>query len=74
MVLIRLIVLTGLKENVRIFAKHVSGVSNGLADSISRNKIAYFHKLCKDKGRIMQDHPVDISPVIWPLNKIWKRK
>ena len=72
MVLIRIIVLKGLMENVRIFAKHVSGISSGLADSLSRGRIAYFHELCKKKGRIMDQKPVEVPQEIWPITKIWK--
>ena len=51
MVLIRIIVLKGLMDNVRIFAKHVKGISNGLADSLSRNKIDSFHQMCKQEAQ-----------------------
>ena len=73
MVLIRLIVLKGLNENVRIFAKHVSGVSNGLADSLCRNRIEYFHQLCEVKGRKMKSEPVEVPQEIWPVETIWKK-
>ena len=46
MVLIRVIVLKGLIENVGIFARHVEGRKNDLADSLSRNKIDLFKRLC----------------------------
>ena len=70
MVLIRIIVMKGLLENVRIFAKHVSGISNGLADSLSRDKIEQFHRLCE--GRVIDKEPVSIPEDIWPIGKIWK--
>ena len=46
MVLVRIIVLKGLLENVRIFARHVEGTKNVFADSLSRNKIKLFKDLC----------------------------
>ena len=39
MVWIRVIVLKGLIENVRVFARHIVGTKNSMADSLSRNKI-----------------------------------
>ena len=72
MVLIRAIVLKGLVENVRIFARHVKGSKNDLADSLSRNKIGYFHKLCMEQERIMDKEPCQVPDAIWPLQKIWK--
>ena len=72
MVLIRLIVLKGLVENVRIFAKHVEGSKNDLADSLSRDKLTLFNQLCKKKGKIMDKYPTDIPGAIWPVEKIWK--
>ena len=39
MVLIRLLVLTSMKNNCRIFAKHVKGIQNCLSDALSRNNM-----------------------------------
>ena len=72
MVLIRILVLKGLMENVRIFARHVKGVKNTLADSLSRNKLSNFFKLCKDKDRLIDDIPHEVPEYIWPMEKIWK--
>ena len=72
MVLIRIIVLKGLMDNVRIFAKHVKGISNGLADSLSRNKIDSFHQMCKKEGRILNEVNEAVPSPIWPIEKIWK--
>ena len=44
MILIRILVFKGLIENVRIFAKHIKGTKNILADNLSRNRIDLFHK------------------------------
>ena len=61
MVLIRILVFKGLIENVRIFARHVEGVKNKFADSLSRDKISYFHKLCKDEDKILDACPTPVS-------------
>ena len=72
MVLIRCIVLKGLIDNVRVFAKHVEGSKNVLADSLSRNKLIYFHKQCIKEGRIMEINHTQVPQEIWPISKIWK--
>ena len=74
MVLIRIIVLKGLLENIRIFARHVQGVKNDLADSLSRDKLELFFNLCDKKGRKMNKMPHKIPEAIWPMDKIWKNK
>ena len=73
MVLIRLIVLTGLIENVKIFAKHVSGVKNNLADSLSKNNLYQFYKDYGVLGKVMDSESVPVPDVIWPVEKIWKK-
>ena len=73
MVLIRMIVLKGLVENVRIFARHVKGEKNELADSLSRDKIAHFKKLCHKQGKDIEAEPTQISELMWPVEKIWKK-
>ena len=74
MVLIRMIVLKGLFENVRIFARHVKGTKNDLADSLSRNKLSYFHQLCEEQERSMDTDPTNIPEALWPVEKLWKHK
>ena len=68
MVLVRILVLKGLIENVRIFAKHIEGKKNVLADSLSRNNITLFHRKCAEQGRIMDSVPTGIPDAIWPLD------
>ena len=70
MVLIRIIVLKGLVDNVRIFARHVSGVKNVFADSLSRNQIQYFHDLCQKANKSMALEPTPVPEAIWPVQKI----
>ena len=72
MVLIRFIVLKGLMENVMIFARHVKGTKNDLADGLSRDKILLFNRLCKEKGKVMEQDPTHIPESLWPMEKIWK--
>ena len=72
MVLIRMIVLKGLIENVRVFARHVEGVKNELADSLSRNKIEYFKELSNHLGRTWDEKPTSVPEQLWPISKIWK--
>ena len=74
MVLVRIIVLKGLLENVRIFARHVKGVKNDLADSLSRDKIPNFLELCHKRGKQVCENPVPVPAAIWPISKIWKCK
>ena len=71
MVLVRKIVLKGLMENVRIYARHVEGVKNTLADSLSRNKIKYFKELCLVAGKTIEQNPVEVPTEIWPIQDIW---
>ena len=71
MVLIRMLVFKGLIDNVRIFARHVEGVKNVFADSLSRNKIAQFHLLCSKAEKSMHDQPVELPDSIWPMEKLW---
>ena len=71
MVLIRIIVLKGLIENVRIFARHVEGVKNVYANSLSRNQIPYFLQTCKSKEKKINYIPTQIPERLWPVNKVW---
>ena len=72
MVLVRILVLKGLIENVRIFAKHIEGVKNVLADNLSRNRLDLFYKNCRIKGKIMNEIPTEVPEAIWPVRKIWR--
>ena len=72
MVLIRLIVLKGLMENVRVFAKHVEGAKNVYADSLSRDKIDHFKYLCAKAEKGINTYPTPIPECMWPISKLWK--
>ena len=68
MKLLRLLVLSGLTDNRRIFARYISSKSNFLADSLSRLDFDRFRKL----GPHTNQYPDTISPSIWPIGKIWE--
>ena len=72
MVLIRMIVLKRLMENVRIFAKHVKGVKNGMADSLSRDNIPQFMELCAKANKTVEVEPTVVPECMWPMEKLWK--
>ena len=71
MVLIRMLVLKGLTENVRIFARHISGKSNYFSDALSCLDVVKFKHLAGEDGREFDDDPTPIHEDIWPLEKIW---
>ena len=71
MVLIRILVLKGLTENVRIFAAHVIGKSNYFCDALSRMKISTFWELSKKHNKNFEETPHDMPDDIWPMQKIW---
>ena len=73
MVLIRILVLKGLLENVRIFARHIEGKKNVLSDNLSRDRIDLFKRTCSKQGRKIAIFPTDVPEAIWPIEKIWKR-
>ena len=68
MVLLRFITIEGLKNNVRIFAKHIGTKKNVLADALSRLRLKKFRKLAPQ----MENEMTPIPEEIWPVNKIWR--
>ena len=71
MFLIRLLVLSGLKSNRRVYAKFVPTKSNTRADALSRLKIDKFLKLSQPD---IDHEPTKIPSEIWPTEKIWQMK
>ena len=71
MVLIRILILKGLQENVRIFAKHVKTKKNGMADALSRLQLDRFWTLVRKSKRKMEVNPVLMPEEIWPIQKVW---
>ena len=74
MVLIRLLVLKGLIENVRIFAAHLSSKANCFSDALSRLKLDLFWRLSHEKNKKFNPQPNVMPPEIWPMEKIWLAK
>ena len=68
MYLIRLLVLSGLVDNRRVFAKHVRGRDNHLADSLSRLNI---QKFWNRAPITMNKYPTPVSKLVWPAFNIW---
>ena len=68
LVLIRLIVLASMKINSRVFARHVIGKTNKLADYLSRNKMAEFRLLAK--GRFNNAN-LGVHRHLWPASKLY---
>ena len=66
--LIRVLVLDGLIVNRRAFARRVRSKDNGLSDSLLRLQFKRFRNLDPD----MNDFPCEVTPLIWPVSKVWK--
>ena len=69
MYLLRLLVLNNLVNDRRIFCRHVYSENNILADSLSRLQ---FDRFWKNAPETMDPYPSVISPLVWPLTKIWQ--
>ena len=70
MVLIRILVLHCMKENVRIFVKHVKSKDNDFAKSLSRIDMNRFNRIRGDK---YEENPTPVPEIIWPMDKVWLR-
>ena len=68
MVLLRKLILKGLTENIRIFAKYIRSADNKASDYLSHLKIEKFKQLRPD----WDEQPTPIPSEIWPISKIWK--
>ena len=69
MVLIGIIVLRGLIDNVRVFARHVKGSKNIYADNLSRDKVGKFKRLCIKNGKEFNKTKEEVPDAIWPIEK-----
>ena len=65
MFFVRKLVLTCLKNNILFKAKHVPGIHNTLADSLSRLQVPVFKRLAPDS---MNPHPTVIPQHLQPQN------
>ena len=68
MVLIRLLVLEGLRHNVKIKVKYVNTKENGKSDALSRMEFKRFFRL---GGPNVDPKPTELPKEIWPVSKIW---
>ena len=71
MVLIRIIVLQGLKHNVKINVKHVAGKLNQYSDWLSRMEYKKFWQNAKLNNRTFSKKPSPIPKELWPMEDIW---
>ena len=69
--LIRLLLLNGLQYNRRLYARHVEGKKNVLADHLSRLRISKFKRLAPKNTKF---YPERINSDIYPSSKIWQLK
>ena len=67
MYLIRIIVATQLKYNVRFFAEYVESKKNEKVDALSRRLIRKFKRLAPTAYQL----PEQLPPDMYPLKKIW---
>ena len=68
MVLIRVLVLNGLKFNRKLTACYISTKDNFLSDPLSWNQMSRFWSLAPAN---MSRQPTKLPEVIWPISKIW---
>lgn len=69
MKLIRILTLTSLRHNTRIFLKHVPGKFNVLSDSLSRDNLPRFLKFAPKHN--LAPAPEKLPPTVWPLKPEW---
>ena len=67
--LLRIITIYGLNNNVRISAKHVSGVTNIIPDLFSRNKINQCFEFCRRHHIEIDQHCIKMPAEFWPPQK-----
>ena len=68
MKLIRLMTLSNIKRNRRIFVEYVSSKDNSLADPLSHLD---FKRFWKNAPESMNEYPDKIPDIIWPIEKLW---
>ena len=71
MKLIRILVLNGLKNNRRLFIRHILTKLNILADSLSRLNMTRFWKYAP---KSVNRTPDQLCANLWPVNKIWNQE
>ena len=71
MVLLRLLVLEGMKQNVRIFCRHVRTKDNGTADALSRGQMKRFRRLAPANVDLK---PTTVPECLWPMERVWLKQ
>ena len=71
MILIRQLVLESLKQNTRMFARHLSGKSNYFSDSLSRLDFDTFWRLSDTHNWKFENTPTEPPANIWLVSKVW---
>ena len=69
--LLRIIVLYGMLNNVRIFAKYVPSRSNTLSDALSRKKMSLFYQAAAEQGRTINQNPCAIPDFLSDMYQTW---
>ena len=69
MYLLRMLVTNNLIHNRRVFARHVLGVKNELADSLSRQDLKRFWRLAPPGTNT---YPDPLPTELWPMSRIWQ--
>ena len=72
LMLLRIIIRTSLRHNVRFFCKQMIGSRNIIADSLSRKKFDTFWNRSKQLNLNMEPEPDKLPEDIWSPSKIWK--
>ena len=72
MYLLRLVMLNNLVYNRRVYAKYISTKANDLSDALSRLQFNRFWELVERKNLKMNMYPSRISPLVWPVTRIWQ--
>ena len=71
MVLIHILVLKSLVENVRIFARHISGKNNYFCDALSHLQMTRFWDLAHQHDKHFEQAPKHMPEEIFSMEKIW---
>lgn len=69
MKLIRILTLTCLRHNTRVFLRHVEGKFNTLSDSLSRMDLKRFFRFAPPGTELRQQEK--LPPSVWPLKPEW---
>ena len=71
MILVRKLVLHALRNNFRVFARHVAGIHNNFSDLLSRQKLNKFFQTAKEQEVTFDENPCELPEQLWPMDKAW---